>query len=89
MNLEDVKAQGLKYKNRRRIGRGSGSGHGAAGNQPGGALRAKRRGLRLPGHIGDTIHHCGPGLGPGLLNRYAAPSARGRKRKTKLRSTQG
>ena len=28
MNLEDVKAQGLKYKNRRRVGRGSGSGHG-------------------------------------------------------------
>ncbi len=28
MNLEDVKAGGLKYKNRRRIGRGSGSGHG-------------------------------------------------------------
>lgn len=28
MNLEDVKAQGLKYKNRSRVGRGSGSGHG-------------------------------------------------------------
>jgi large subunit ribosomal protein L15 len=28
MNLEDVKANGLKYKNRKRVGRGIGSGHG-------------------------------------------------------------
>ena len=28
MNLEDVKAIGLKYKNRKRLGRGIGSGHG-------------------------------------------------------------
>src|SRR5688572_7679459 len=28
MNLEEAKASGLKYKNRKRVGRGIGSGHG-------------------------------------------------------------
>ena len=41
MNLDDVKAQGLKYKNRSRVGRGSGSGHGKTGGR--GSNGAKSR----------------------------------------------
>jgi large subunit ribosomal protein L15 len=48
MNLEDVKAGGLKYKNRRRVGRGSGSGHGkTAGRGQNGAKSRSGWSIRL------------------------------------------
>jgi large subunit ribosomal protein L15 len=48
MNLEDVKANGLKYKDRRRVGRGSGSGHGkTAGRGYNGAKSRSGWSIRL------------------------------------------